>query len=341
VKEATLICTVYNEGESMRELLDSVVGQTVTPDEALFVDGGSTDNTQEIIEEYAEEHDWINLVIDEGANIAEGRNTAVENASNDYIVSTDGGCILDKKWYGKMCKALEDHEFVVGMWKPRYESLFEKVQGRIISSQMTPEEVKKGNRSASSRSVGFSKKVWEEVGGYPEELYTGEDSKFNAKILSGGYEQGVAEDAWVKWKMRPTWKSLWDQFETYGEGDAKGGNLFTHHSKKLGVTKNLLLTTYAKAFLLTLATTMLSVIYLPDYTPYLAMTLGFEFIVPFIYEKDAIIKSLKEDGFKAFTIALTISQLKVWAWYIGFAGTCIKKPSLILYQVTEALRLWK
>ena len=339
MKEATLICTVYNEGESIRELIDSIVDQSVTPDEAIFVDGGSSDQTQDIITEYANDHEWIKLVVDEGANIAEGRNTAVEHASNDYIVSTDGGCILDEEWYEGMCEAFERSDFVVGMWRPRHENLFEKVQGRIIASQMTPEEVKKGNRSASSRSVGFSKQLWQEVDGYPEDLYTGEDSKFNAKILATGVEQTAAEDAWVKWKMRPSWKSLWKQFKTYGEGDAKGGNLFTHHSKKLGVTKNLLLTIYAKVFLLTLLATLASTVYLPEISSYLGGLLALEFLGPFVYEKDAIIGSLKEDGFRAFMIALGISQMKVWAWFTGFSFTCIKKPSLIPYQVTEALRL--
>jgi len=77
MKQATLICTVYNEGESVRELLDSIVNQSVTPEEAIFVDGGSSDNTQDIISEYADKHNWLNLVVEDGANIAEGRNIAV------------------------------------------------------------------------------------------------------------------------------------------------------------------------------------------------------------------------------------------------------------------------
>lgn len=336
----SLICTVYNEGESVRDLLDSILEQTRLPDEAVFVDGGSEDNTREIIEEYAEEHDWIKLYVDDGCNIAEGRNTAVEKAENDYIVGTDGGCILDEKWLENMEEKFEEgHEFVVGMWRPRSENMFERVQGRIIASSMTPEEVKKGNRSASSRSVGFTREVWEEVGGYPEELYTGEDAKFNAEILSKGYDQGVAEDAWVEWKMRPTWKSLWNQFKTYGEGDAKGGNLFTHHSEKLGVTKNLLLVGYAKVFILTIVGTFVSVYYSTGYTAELSALVGIEFLGPFIYESDAIIESLNEDGLKAFTIALMISQLKIWAWLLGFAATCLKKPSLIPYQIKQAMRL--
>ncbi|WEL20076.1 glycosyltransferase [Candidatus Nanohalococcus occultus] len=336
----SLICTVYNEGESIRDLLDSLLDQTRLPDEAVFVDGGSIDNTQEIIEEYAEENEWIKLYVDEGCNIAEGRNTAVRKAENDYIVGTDGGCILDENWLESMAAEFEDgYEFVVGMWKPRSEKMFERVQGRIIASKMSPEEVKKGNRSASSRSVGFTRKVWIEVGGYPEELYTGEDSKFNAEILAKGYEQGVAENAWVEWKMRPTWRSLWEQFKTYGEGDAKGGNLFTHHSKKLGLTKNLLLTAYAKTFLLTLIATAVSARYIPEYIKYLVLLLVLEVIGPLIYEKGAIIESLREDGFKAFVFALGISQIKLWAWFTGFAVTCFRKPSLLPYQLKEVIRL--
>jgi len=237
MKKATLICTVYNEGQSIRELLDSIVAQTVTPDEAIFVDGGSSDQTQDIISEYAEENEWLKLVVDEGANIAEGRNTAVEHATNDYIVSTDGGCVLDKKWYEEMSKAFGESEYVIGMFKPKYDNLFEEVQGKIICSSHTVEELKKGNRGPSSRSVGFSVQTWKDVERYPEDLYTGEDSKFNAKILSEGYEPAIAEKAMVYWQMRPSWRDLYKQFYKYGQGDAKGGNLFTHPSSKLGITK--------------------------------------------------------------------------------------------------------
>ncbi|PSG99723.1 MAG: hypothetical protein BRC28_03210 [Nanohaloarchaea archaeon SW_4_43_9] len=126
----SLICTVYNEGESIRDLLNSIVSQTRVPDEAVFVDAGSDDKTREIIEEYQEDHDWIRLIVDEGCNIAEGRNTAVENAEYDYIVGTDGGCIVDKEWCEAMEGAFQEgHEALSGLWKPHSENLFEFVQG--------------------------------------------------------------------------------------------------------------------------------------------------------------------------------------------------------------------
>lgn len=331
MKNATLICTVYNEGESIRELLDSIMAQSMTPDEAVFVDGGSTDETQEIIEGYAEEYDWLKLYVEEGCNIAEGRNIAVEKAENDYIVSTDGGCVLEESWYEEMCEAFEESDYVIGMFRYRADNLFEKVQGEIICSSHTVEELKKGNRGPSSRSVGFSRKAWEDAGGYPEDLYTGEDSKFNAKILSEGYEPAIAEDAMVYWKMRPTWKDLWNQFSTYGEGDAKGGNLLTHPSSKLGITKNLLVKIAADVTIIGLAASYFhpGALLIPA-----ASTSLFT-----IYYRKTLLRLLKEEGLKAFVIGLAISQMKSWAWYYGFKKTLLRKPSLILYQFKEALRL--
>ncbi|MFB6180425.1 MAG: glycosyltransferase [Candidatus Nanohalobium sp.] len=66
--------------------------------------------------------------MEEGCNIAEGRNIAVEEASNEYIVSTDGGCVLDEKWYEEMCKAFDESDYVIGMFQYRAENLFEKVR---------------------------------------------------------------------------------------------------------------------------------------------------------------------------------------------------------------------
>lgn len=337
--DATLICTVYNEGDSIENLLESIVRQSRTPEEAIFVDAGSEDGTIEAIENYAEEHNWIKLIVDDGCNIAEGRNIAVENASNDYIVSTDGGCVLDENWYEEMCETFEESEYVIGMFEPRYDNLFEEVQGKIICSSHTVEELKKGNRGPSSRSVGFSKKAWRDAGGYPEDLYTGEDSKFNAKILSEGYDPAIAEDAMVYWKMRPTWKALWKQFKTYGEGDAKGGNLFTHPSSKLGITKNFWLLTTGDLTILTFLSLMLSTAYYPEYSLYNAVIFLGLISVPVLYYTKPLIQILRQNGLRAFTIGKTITYVKYWAWYYGFVSQLLKKPGLIPYQITEAWRV--
>ncbi|MEO1443715.1 MAG: glycosyltransferase, partial [Chloroflexota bacterium] len=41
----SVIATVYNEGDAIHRLMQSLCKQTRPPDEIVIVDGGSTDNT--------------------------------------------------------------------------------------------------------------------------------------------------------------------------------------------------------------------------------------------------------------------------------------------------------
>ena len=65
----SLICTVLNEGDHMRRLLDSLVAQTCAPDEVVIVDGGSRDNTVAVLNEYADRLP-LRVLVEPGANIS-------------------------------------------------------------------------------------------------------------------------------------------------------------------------------------------------------------------------------------------------------------------------------
>jgi len=221
--EVALVCTVYNEGESMRELLESVVEQTRRPDEAIFVDGGSTDETQEVIREYTEEHDWIRLVVEEGCNIAEGRNIGVEETDADIIATTDGGCVLDQEWLENLLENFPEADISAGVFEPKADgSRFKEVLGVLEcpNPQKLPEDW-----PPSSRSQAFNREAWEAVGGYPEDLYTAEDTEFNRKLKEKGFKHKIARDAVVYWEMRDSLKELWDQYFLYGKGDAENNTL--------------------------------------------------------------------------------------------------------------------
>jgi glycosyltransferase involved in cell wall biosynthesis len=51
-----------NEAKFMRQTLDSVIAQTVRPALWVIVDDGSTDDSPQILAEYAARHDWIRIV---------------------------------------------------------------------------------------------------------------------------------------------------------------------------------------------------------------------------------------------------------------------------------------
>src|SRR5436305_3221210 len=57
-----LITAARNEEAFVRRTLDSVVAQTLLPEQWVIIDDGSTDHTAEIVESYAKRHPWIELV---------------------------------------------------------------------------------------------------------------------------------------------------------------------------------------------------------------------------------------------------------------------------------------
>jgi biofilm PGA synthesis N-glycosyltransferase PgaC len=61
-KSYVLISPCRNEAAYMRQTLDSVIAQSIRPTKWVIVDDGSTDETSQILAEYASKHDWVKIV---------------------------------------------------------------------------------------------------------------------------------------------------------------------------------------------------------------------------------------------------------------------------------------
>lgn len=222
--KVSVICTLKNEESSVKELIDSLHSNYRVPDEIIIVDGGSTDRTTKIINSYIGRGILINLIIKEDVNIAEGRNIAIKNTKNDLIASIDAGCKADKNWLRNLLRLFEEDpsiDVVAGFSAPDAKSKYEEVVGELLYEKveyMNPERF-----LPSSRSIAFKKRCWEEVGGYPEWLYTGEDSLFDLKLKERGYKFAFAKDAIVYWRPRPTLHGLFKQYFLYTKGAIQAG----------------------------------------------------------------------------------------------------------------------
>ena len=85
----SVITVCYNEASHIRETLDSIVGQTCADYELIVVDGGSTDGTRAIIEQYAAHIAWWCSEPDEG--IYNAMNKGVRHATGEYVLFMNGG----------------------------------------------------------------------------------------------------------------------------------------------------------------------------------------------------------------------------------------------------------
>jgi arylsulfatase A-like enzyme/glycosyltransferase involved in cell wall biosynthesis len=219
----SVIATVRNERGGIHEFVESLLAQTLAPDEVIIVDGASTDGTLEILREY-ERAGRIRL-ISQPCNIAEGRNLGVRAARNERIAATDAGCRADPDWLERIARAFasaEQPDVVAANYAFDTRSEFE-LASVLATDPPDRERSEQGKYYPSSRSIGFTKRAWAAAKGYPEWLYAAEDTLFNIRLRQLGFRFAFARDALVRWRPRTTWKGLVRQHFNYGRGNGRIG----------------------------------------------------------------------------------------------------------------------
>ncbi len=225
----SVIATVLNEGESLRPMLDSLIFQTQLPDEVVICDGGSADNTLEILEEYKS---WLPLriVVVPGANISEGRNRAIEAATSEIIAATDAGVILSPSWLESLVAPIVagDTAVVSGWFEPDPYTDFEVVMGATVLPTLG--DINPDTFLPSSRSVAFLKSAWEAVDGYPEWLDFSEDLVFDMALRDRYGAFPFTDSAVAYFRPRGSLRAFFKQYYLYARGDGKANLWAKRHA---------------------------------------------------------------------------------------------------------------
>jgi glycosyltransferase involved in cell wall biosynthesis len=228
----SVIATVYNEAASLPRLLDSLAAQTRRPDEVVFCDGGSTDGTPRLIEEYARRHPGalpnLRVIAAPGANISRGRNLAIAAASGPLIAATDAGVRLEPDWLQKLIAPWQGANgeppiAAAGFFVPDAQGVFQTAMAATVLPLV--DEIDPTRFLPSSRSVAFTKAAWDRAGGYPEWLDYCEDLLFDFAVNAQRPDQPTAfawaPEARVHFRPRTSLRSFWTQYYRYARGDGK------------------------------------------------------------------------------------------------------------------------
>lgn len=164
-----LISPCRNEAQYMRRTLDSVVGQSLQPACWVIVDDGSTDETPQILADYAAAHDWIRIV----AKPDRGHRAVGPGVIEAFYA---GYGTIDPAAYAYSCKLDLDLDL-----PPRYfETLIERMEkNRRIGTCSGKPYIRQNGALVSERrgdemSVGMTKfyrqSCFEDIGGYVREV---------------------------------------------------------------------------------------------------------------------------------------------------------------------------
>lgn len=102
-----IVIPVYNVADYLDDCITSVVGQTYSNMHIILIDDGSTDNSGEICERYAEADSRIEVIHQENGGLSSARNTGISRSTGDYITFIDSDDVVLKTYVEHLVCAAE------------------------------------------------------------------------------------------------------------------------------------------------------------------------------------------------------------------------------------------
>lgn len=164
-----VISPVRNEAKYIRHTLDAMLAQTVQPQEWLFVDDGSTDDTKLIIDSYAERHQWIHVLSLEdrgfrqlGAGVIAAFDFGRERLRSDnykYIAKLDGDMSFAPKYLEVMLGKLEANPKLAAV----SGKVYRQEKGGYVEEYIIDEMV-------AGQFKLYKREAFEEIGGFTQTI---------------------------------------------------------------------------------------------------------------------------------------------------------------------------
>jgi GT2 family glycosyltransferase len=116
MKFSLIICT-YMRPKPLLQLLQSVQGQTLYPDEILIIDGSTNNETEVVLKENRFEYLKYFLVPAEHRGLTKQRNYGIDWVGNDIeiVCFLDDDTVLEKDYFEQILKTYEVHPKALGV----------------------------------------------------------------------------------------------------------------------------------------------------------------------------------------------------------------------------------
>lgn len=217
----SIIVPVYNRPDEINDLLKSLDQQTDKDFEIVIVEDGSTVRCGKQCESFKKSIRIKYFYKDnEGRSIA--RNYGMDRADGDFFIFVDYDCILPPDYIASLKKAIaEKPADCFGGPDAAHESFSDtqKAINYAMTSFLTTGGIRGGKMSMEkftprTFNMGFSRKVWEKVGGF-REMFS-EDIDMSTRIRLAGFSITLYPDVAVFHKRRVNFKKFWRQVHVFG-----------------------------------------------------------------------------------------------------------------------------
>jgi len=127
----SIIVPAYNAEPYIEQCLNSLVNQTLTDIEIILLNDGSTDNTGNICNGYAEKDNRIKLIHKENTGLSDTRNKGIEMATGEYIMFVDADDWIDVETSEESYNEARKNDLDVLIWSYVREHKNRAIKKRI------------------------------------------------------------------------------------------------------------------------------------------------------------------------------------------------------------------
>lgn len=194
----TLVIPLFNEAETLAELLRAITAQTHAPQEIIFVDAGSVDTTQDIVSLWIKTAPIPAKLISLTHSLpGNSRNAGINAAAGDYVAFLDGGITPEPDWLEHLARCIEhngsDHAF--GLCRFDADTTLATAVCALSSGV--------GAKLPAIPASLFSKSVFAEIGLFRSDLRAAEDTEWVARLLAKRHERVLCLKALVHYRHFP------------------------------------------------------------------------------------------------------------------------------------------
>lgn len=221
MEKYSVIIPVYNRTDEVEDLLRSLAAQTARNFETIIVEDGSSLPCREAVERYAGILDVkYYFKPNEGRSIA--RNYGMERATGSYFIFFDSDCVIPADYFEKLNRMSADRPLSCFGGPDAADASFTTTQ-KAINHSMTSFLTTGGIRGGKVRlekftprtfNMGFSRAVYEKVGGF-REMFS-EDIDMSTRIRLAGFDIGLYPDLPVYHKRRVDFRKFARQVYVFG-----------------------------------------------------------------------------------------------------------------------------
>ncbi|HFU74709.1 MAG TPA: glycosyltransferase family 2 protein [Arcobacter sp.] len=194
----SIVIPTYNEERYVAACLDSILASTYNPKmmEVFVVDGMSQDKTQEIVEAYHKEYDFINMVQNVARDTPKGMNLGIQKSRGEFVFILSAHASYSSDYFEKLVTSIEElqADCVGGMLLTDVKNQTRK---SLSIKEILMHKFGVGNalfrtgcneiREVDTVAFGcYRKSAFDKYGLFDEKLIRNQDIELNKRIINAG-----------------------------------------------------------------------------------------------------------------------------------------------------------